>query len=216
MRTCVHLRVFYLIMCTCSNKLKIVFISEAFISVVRIGNGPRYLVFVRSRLITARVRSTTGGYVFIGVSVNTGVPWPGQDKYTHKYTLARDGVSPHPGMGYPPSQVQRWGRGYPSQWWGTPCPEIGYPLPPLSRDGVPPPLQGYDNRLSTWYAAGGMPLAFTQEDCLMFVFACASIPVHKYTIVLFLSKLHDKMNVTCCFIADENNADFNLNHRFIT
>ena len=98
--------------------------------------------------------------------------------------------------GLPPGQVW-WGRvpqpglmegtpevGYPQQGWGTPqpgvawgylarsngvVPEVGYPL---SRNGVPP-VRGYppsplqDNRWSTWYAAVGTPLAFTQEDFLV-------------------------------------------------
>ena len=86
--------------------------------------------------------------------------------------------------------------GYPSQVrWGVP--KVGYPLagmgyppsrpgwvPPLDRQGItsrgtpqaagtpPPPTAGgipplQDNRWSTWYAAVGMPLAFTQEDFLV-------------------------------------------------
>ena len=93
----------------------------------------------------------------------TGGPWPGPA-----------------GGGYP-SQVW-WGGPkvlYPQQGWGTPgkvwqgVPEVGYPPP--GRNGVSqvgyPPGRGYppvqDNRWSTWYAAAGMPLAFTQEDCLV-------------------------------------------------
>ena len=73
------------------------------------------------------------------------------------------------GMGYPRGQV--WQGGTPQQGWGTPLarsdrggvPEVGYLPPPPA--GVPPPVQ--DNRWSTWYAAVGMPLAFTQEDFLV-------------------------------------------------
>ena len=69
------------------------------------------------------------------------------------YPLARSGYPPpRPGIGYPP-----------------PRPGIGYPPPWL--DGVPPPPQIRQSSIaSTCYAAGGMPLAFTQEDFLVFCF----------------------------------------------
>ena len=77
-------------------------------------------------------------------------------------------------------------RGYPSDWsqvpsqeGGTPVPgsqypKMGYPLaiyPPCThceRWGTPP---GYDSKLSTFCVVGGMPLAFIQEDFLVF-FVC--------------------------------------------
>ena len=47
--------------------------------------------------------------------------------------------------------------------WGTPQPGLdGYP-PDLER-GTPPSIA------STYYAAGGMPLAFTQEDFLVLLY----------------------------------------------
>ena len=56
-----------------------------------------------------------------------------------------------PGMGYPPQEP---GMGYPPMGWGTlPGPEMGYP----DRSCI----------ASTCYAAGSMPLAFTQEDFLV-------------------------------------------------
>ena len=59
------------------------------------------------------------------------------------------GGYPISGLGGTPSQV--WGRGTPSQVWGgthsTPPPELA--------------------STCYGYAAGGMPLAFTQEDCLV-------------------------------------------------
>ena len=62
--------------------------------------------------------------------------------------------TPQPGMGYPPGP----GMGYP------PRPGIGSPFP-QTWDGVPPPRQV--SIANTCYAAGGMPLAFTQEDFLV-------------------------------------------------
>ena len=62
-----------------------------------------------------------------------------------------------PHLGYPPIRPG-WGV---SQWGGTP------PWVPLSDLAGGYPKGGYptlDNRWSTWYAAVGMPLAFTQED----------------------------------------------------
>ena len=56
---------------------------------------------------------------------------------------------------------------------GTPIPDNGYhgkvrmgstPLPGLNRV---PPSQATEQQRSTYYAVGGMPLAFTQEDFLV-------------------------------------------------
>ena len=61
-------------------------------------------------------------------------------------------------MGYPPDL----GWGTPQPWMGYPRgPGMGYP-PNLGWDTPPPPGIG-----STCYVAGGMPLAFTQEDFLV-------------------------------------------------
>ena len=57
----------------------------------------------------------------------------------------RTGYPPRPEMGYPPPARSGWGT--------SPRPEVGYPPPP--------------SIASTFYAAGGMPLAFTQEDFLV-------------------------------------------------
>ena len=61
----------------------------------------------------------------------------------------------------------------PSSGWGTPPPRTGVP-PGQVRMGYPPPHgldwgnpTGQKNRASTCYAAGGMPLASTQEDFLV-------------------------------------------------
>ena len=108
---------------------------------------------------------------------------------------------PHPAVGGTPSSwrgvpypadggypIQLMG-GTPSSWWGVPHPagggvpqpaDGGYPgrytplagVPP-TRGTTPPPHQS--SIACTCYAAGGMPLAFTQEDFLVyfiFTFLC--------------------------------------------
>ena len=76
------------------------------------------------------------------------------------------GGYPIPGLdrGRTISQVQYW-MGYPpppaiTGWGNPPCPGL---------DGVPfsPPIR-QSSKASTCYVAGGMPLAFTQEDFLVF------------------------------------------------
>ena len=75
------------------------------------------------------------------VNWGEGVPWPSLDDVGGypKYP-------PGPEMGYPP----RHGTGY----------------PPRHEMGLPPPLRQI-SIASTCYTAGGMPLAFTQEDFLV-------------------------------------------------
>ena len=58
--------------------------------------------------------------------------------------------------------------------WGTPPPDMGWDTPPDLGWGTPqtwdwvyPPRQ--ISIASTSYAAGGVPLAFTQEDFLVFI-----------------------------------------------
>ena len=66
----------------------------------------------------------------------------------YRYTLSQAGMGyPQPGMEYPLARM-----GYPQQGWGTPH------------------TPGYDNRRSTCYAAGSMPLVFTQEDFIVEIF----------------------------------------------
>ena len=70
-----------------------------------------------------------------------------------------DRVPPRPGTGYPPDLGRGTppdlGRGTPQTWDRVPPPtDLGW--------GTPPP-----GIASTCYAAGGMPLAFTQEDLLV-------------------------------------------------
>ena len=66
--------------------------------------------------------------------------------------------------GYPPGPGLVGGGGFPPTrpgWWGV------LPPPPPGLDGVPPPLIRQSSIASTCYPAGGMPLAFTQEDFLV-------------------------------------------------
>ena len=93
-----------------------------------------------------------------------------------------DGVPPRPGMGYPPDlrwgTPQTWDGVLPQTWDGVPPrPEMGYP--PQTWDWVPPrpgtrypPQPRQISIASTCYAAGGMPLAFTQEDFLVIYKYC--------------------------------------------
>ena len=112
-------------------------------------------------LITARIRSMTGRYCWWGLSWLPSIikTWPGYCPTLRWGTpppSRHDQVPPlHPGMGYPP----------PSRpGWGTPNPGMGYP-PNLGWGTTPPPRQS--SIASTCYAAGGMRLAFTQEDFLV-------------------------------------------------
>ena len=104
--------------------------------------------------------------------------------------LTREGVYPIPGLdggGGTPSQV--WTGGVPhSQVMGVPHSQVwteGYPIPGVDGggyprlDGVPPPpIRIQSSIASTCYAAGGMSLAFTQEDFLVkltSVFVCICV-----------------------------------------
>ena len=135
----------------------------------------------------------SGGYPISGqggtLARSRGVPQPGLDVGGTPSqvggTPARsrwgtpqtwDGVPPVPGMGYPPDLG--WGTPLdlgcgtpPDLGWGTP-PDIRWGTPLDLRWGTPldlrwgtPPRQ--ISIASTCYAAGGMPLAFTQEDFIV-------------------------------------------------
>ena len=145
----------------------------------------------REQIITVRISNgMRKGNVFTGVSIYSGGRGEGCLPNLHPIILVpcpfcgvpqwlvpgpflggtpvRDGgCTPVQDWGYP---SPRWGGGNPR--WGTPWPGMGYPwgrdLRPVSgvppgQDGVPP----WDSKWSTCYAAGGMPLAFTQENCLV-------------------------------------------------
>ena len=120
---------------------------------------PRDERFIFTGVITARIRRNGEIIVSLCLSVHT----PGR-------------VPPSLDRGVPPSnlgcEVSKAGWGYP-----PPCPRL---------DGVPPsgpgPGMGYslpiwiwtwdgqDNRRSTRYAEGGMPLAFKRDDSLVFYY----------------------------------------------
>ena len=101
----------------------------------------------------------SGGYPISGLA--RGVPGVPPDQ-------VRMGYSPRSGMGNPLDM--RWGT--PQTWHGVPPwtwdgvppgPGMGYPLDlgwgtPQTWDRIPPSIA------STCYMAGGVPLAFTQED----------------------------------------------------
>ena len=104
-----------------------------------------------------------------------GVPHPdlgqgGYPGYPHPrldvVPLFRTGWdTPYQQNGIPPVQ----------DWMGSPCPGLDG-IPPISRMGYPPSQTGWGtphqvpptiSKASTCYAAGGVPLAFTQEDFLV-------------------------------------------------
>ena len=137
-------------------------------------------------IFTDRVRSTRESYVLTGVCPSICLSTPGGGGYPSQIQQAGGYPSqiqvggvlqPGPGGGYP-SQVQAGGYPnggvphlrYPPIGPGRGVPQLGG-TPPR----VPPPVdlcRGLPQRggtppSSTWYAAVGMPLAFTQEDFLV-------------------------------------------------
>ena len=110
--------------------------------------------------------------------LGTGSPWPGMGYPLNLgwgTPLTWDGVPPPPDLGWGTPQP---GTGYPPDLGqGTPQPGMGYPprpgawvSPPDLGLGTPQDLGPGTSPLSiasTWYVAGGMPLAFTQEDFLV-------------------------------------------------
>ena len=102
---------------------------------------------------------------------------------------------PSPSHNIPTQQYFHWShvlsRWYPSDWsWVPVGPWPGqdgvHPWPGL--DGVHPSLQRQNSRASTCYTAGGMPLAFRQDDCLVFAGVYISFD-----------------NEKCCIIGSNNN-----------
>ena len=115
-----------------------------------IGSGIHDLSFMRlytgSRLLKFLPPDPKDGEgtVFTGVCLSTGWGYPGQG---HPPGQDRTGVPPPPVLG------------------------LGYSPPPtLAGSGVPPPHslpRRQNNRASTCYTAGGMPLAVMQENFLV-------------------------------------------------
>ena len=101
-------------------------------------------------------------------SADGGYPIQDQDGGTLEYPLPIQDW-----MGYPPDL--RWGYPPSKTGWGTPHQQNGVPPPPSKtgwgtpaprqQNGVTPPSPV--SKASTWYAAGGVSLAFTQEDFLV-------------------------------------------------
>ena len=131
------------------------------------GNKRHFGLPLLGTIVTALVRSTSGGYVFTGVCLSNfrggevaeGVPHPrsgfGGGGVALSSWLGGTLLS-GPGMGYPLSRSgPRSGWGYPRQLVGVP------PSPP------PPHLGRQSSIASTCYAAGGMILSFTQVDFLV-------------------------------------------------
>ena len=131
-----------------------------------------------------------GGYVFTSICLFTflgrgggypielagGYPIPGLDGRYSIPGLDGGGTPSHVQMGGTPSQV--WMR-YPILLTGgTPIQDQdrGYPRVPLPHqelDGVTtPPIRSLISIASTCYTVGSMPLAFTQEDCLVSSLFC--------------------------------------------
>ena len=98
--------------------------------------------------------------VCLSVHILGGVPQSGLGGGTHPRS-GQGGTHPRSGWGgYP---IPGLARGSPRPGTGySPRPGMGYPPEPGT--GYPPPTWDI---ASTCYVAGGMPLAFTQEDFLV-------------------------------------------------
>ena len=122
-------------------------------------------------------QAQVGGYPILDLG-GTPSQVRGTPSQVWRVYCPRSGGVHHPRSGGTPSQV--WGgphlRGVPHPslggTWGTPPTRSGWGTP-LTRSGCgnPPPNQVWIRQssiASTCYAAGGVPLAFTQEDFLVF------------------------------------------------
>ena len=165
--------------------------------------------------ITARVRSTREGNIYIWECLSVQ-QWSGRTPSQVVCPIPGLGGYSVPGLGGvggTPSQV--WVGGYPcnrlarSGWWGVPRGTPGYPptimtgwgVPPPWLDGVPPPPIRQNSTASTCYAAGGMPLAFTQEDFLV-ISVIKNWKVEAYTAQNIWNKLNCKMFQRTIFCTD--------------
>ena len=138
---------------------------------IKISHSKFMQPLTKDSIFTARVRSTTGGY-FSQVCVCStlgGVP--------HPYpSLSGGGYPIQPWTGGVPRSSLGWGE-YPNLGWGgTPTLDRGVPQPwtgghPISGGGTPSHVWlGTPPKIASTcygYAAGGVPLAFTQEDFLV-------------------------------------------------
>ena len=125
--------------------------------------------FHRCLSVNISVGWGVGGGVYPILGLGRGVP----HLRSRGYPMSGGGTPcpgrPHPRSGWGGERaIPAWG-GYPISGWGgtlgTPPTEIWDGVPPYLRWGTPP-LQS--SIASTCYAAGGVPLAFTQKDFLVF------------------------------------------------
>ena len=134
-------------------------------------HGLHYVAALIHNIFTARVRSTMGGYVFIGMCLFRGVLLPlVPGSFSGSYTRSFPGATPSPFTGHVQSPVPglAWGypiqdrtEGIPRQDKGTP-PPIGQRTTLWTGQGVSAPWR----REQVKHAAGGMSLAVTQKDFL--------------------------------------------------
>ena len=106
--------------------------------------------------------------LFVSSHLGGGVPQSGLGKGgVLQSGLGRGGTPSQVWVGgYPISGL---GRGVPHLWGGTPCPGVLHPrgVPHVRGGTLSPPPITQSSIASTCYAAGGVPLAFTQEDFLL-------------------------------------------------
>ena len=109
------------------------------------------------------------GYPIPGLDGEGGYPIPGAGE---GYPMQLMGV-PHPRSGWRRYPIPGPGGGgvpYPADQGGTPSQVWAGGTPSQVQVGVPhPPVRRQSSIASTCYVADGMPLAFTQEDFLVFV-----------------------------------------------
>ena len=115
-----------------------------------------------------------GGYPISGLY--GGVPIPGPDQGGTLSQVQTRGV-PHPRSIPGEYLILLMGEGYPikdQDWMGYPPGQdwMGYPLSKTGW-GKPPP---HPRLTSTCYAAGGMPLAFTQKEFLVVIIINGPVP----------------------------------------
>ena len=129
----------------------------------------KWALSVSCIVFTARIRRMGEGNIFsLSTLAGRGVPHP-RSRWGGGVPHPRSGWwgYPVPGLG--------WGGGTPSQVWMV---GGGYPVPGLDSGGGGNPSQvwmvgevthpiRHSSIVSTCYTAGGVPLAFTQEDFLV-------------------------------------------------